>query len=320
MKNKNQKILYKDLAIKWLEQKKYYVKESTFANYSNVIYNHLIPDFNNKYLKDINHDLLQQYILNKLNFGQVGKEKGLSEKSVKDIMMVLKNSLKFAMNQNIMNQINLDFIYPKNYKKPKIYILSKREQKKITEYCLENLNSKKLGILISLYTGMRIGEICALKWSDIDLKNNIIHVNKTLQRIYLKENDKTISKIVISEPKTINSNRDIPLNKDFANIIKPLKINSKFYILTSSINCIEPRAYRKNFCTILKKLKIKPINFHSLRHTFATNCISLGIDYKTVSELLGHSDINITLNLYVHPNLSQKKKCMNMLWKQHNKV
>ena len=98
------------------------------------------------------------------------------------------------------------------------------------------------------------------------------------------------------------------MNKDFAAIIKPLKTNNKFYILTSSLECIEPRAYRKHFTSMLKKLKIKPINFHSLRHTFATNCINLGIDYKTVSDLLGHSDINVTLNLYVHPNLSQKKE------------
>lgn len=318
MKIKPKKILYREWALEWLAHKKDFVKESTYANYSNVIYNHLIPDLGNNYLQDINHNVLQQYILDKLRSGKVGENSALSEKSVKDIMMVLKNSLKYAMNQNIMQQINLDFIYPKNHKKQKLYILSKREQKKITDYILDNLTPKNAGILISLYSGMRIGEICALRWSDIDFKNNIIHVNKTLQRIYLKDDKmQTVSKIVISPPKTLNSNRDIPMNKDFAAILKPLKINSKFYVLTSSLECIEPRAYRKHFTSILKKLKIKPINFHSLRHTFATNCINLGIDYKTVSELLGHSDISITLNLYVHPNLSQKKKCMNIIWKNH---
>lgn len=318
MKLKPKKILYRELAFEWLSLKKDYVKESTYANYSNVIYNHLIPDFGDIYLQEINHNLLQQYILDKLKSGRVGENTPLSEKTVKDIMMVLKSTLKYAMNQNIINLVNLDFVYPKNCRTKKLYILSKCEQRKITEYILDNLNSKNIGILISLYSGMRIGEICALKWSDIDFKNNIIHVNKTLQRIYIKnEKQQTTSKIVVSTPKTSNSNRDIPMNKDFAAIIKPLKINSKFYVLTSSLECVEPRSYRKHFTQILKNLKIKHINFHSLRHTFATNCINLGIDYKTVSELLGHSDISITLNLYVHPNLSQKKKCMNIIWKNH---
>ena len=200
-----------------------------------------------------------------------------------------------------------------------IYILTKKEQKKITDYVLENLTPRNLGILISLYSGMRIGEICALKWEDIDFKRNIIHVNKTLQRVYIKDDkNETTPKLVISPPKTLTSNRDIPINKEFASVIKPLKLNSKHYVLTSSFEETEPRAYRRHFNLILDKLKIKHINFHSLRHTFATNCISLGIDYKTVSELLGHSDISTTLNLYVHPNLSDKKKCMNVIWKNHS--
>lgn len=316
MKTEKPKILYEELANTWLTYKSDYVKESTLANYATIVYNHLIPDFKDLYLQDINHNLLQQYILNKLKSGKLVANTSLSEKTVKDIMMVLKSILRYAMDQNVIDSINLTFIYPKNNKKKKIYIFSKKEQKKITEYILKNMTPKGIGVLISLYTGMRIGEICALKWSDIDFKSNIIHVNKTLQRVYLKDvNNQTTSSIVISTPKTLNSNRDIPINKEFADIIKTFKKNSNHYVLTSSLDCIEPRAYRKNFNTMLKKMKVKQINFHSLRHTFATNCISLGIDYKTVSELLGHSDINITLNLYVHPNLSHKKKCMNLIWK-----
>ena len=318
VKVKPKKILYYELITEWLDYKKDYIKESTYANYSNIVYNHLLPDMGNLYLSDITHNYLQQYILDKLKKGKIKDSSPLSEKMVKDIMMVLKNSLKYAMNEELMNQINLNFIYPKNHRTKKLYILSRREQRKITDYVLENPSPRSIGILISLYAGIRIGELCALQWSDIDFKNNIIHINKTLQRIYIKNGDHTISRIVVSPPKTIHSNREIPMNKDFADIIKPFKINSKYYVLTSSLNCIEPRAYRKYFSSVLKKLKIKHINFHSLRHTFATNCINLGIDYKTVSELLGHSDISITLNLYVHPNLSQKKKCMNLLWKNHS--
>ena len=198
MKKKPKKILYREWGIKWLEYKKDYIKESTYANYSNIMYNHLIPDFNTTNLSDINHEMLQDYILKKLNHGSIDNS-SLSQKSVKDIMMVLKNSLKYAMNLQIIPQVNLEFKYPKINKKSKIYILSKREQKKITQYILEKPTPRSIGILISLYSGMRIGEICALKWSDIDLKNNIIHVNKTLQRVYLKDSNNDItSSIVVS--------------------------------------------------------------------------------------------------------------------------
>ena len=320
MKLKTKKILYEDLANEWLKYKKNYVKESTYAAYLNVMHNHLIPDFGNKYLNDITHNLLQEYIITKLKTGKIETNEGLSEKSVKDIMIVLKSSLKYAMNEGMMQQVNLDFVYPKSQKKKRIYIFTKRQQKKITEYAIENLNPTNIGILLSLYTGIRIGELCALKWSDIDFKNNIIHINKTLQRIYTKnENNESEAKIIISTPKTISSNRDIPINKELADLIKPFKTDSRHYILTSSLECTEPRGYRKHFYTMLSRLnlKIKTITFHSLRHTFASNCINLGIDYKTVSELLGHSNINITLNLYVHPNLSQKKKCINSVWKEY---
>lgn len=316
MKRKPKKILFSTWCDTWLSYKKNYVKESTYASYSIIIYNHLAFDFSGIYLQDINHNMIQKYILDKLSNGRIGDNSGLSQKSVKDIMMVLKSIIKYAINQEVMTNINLDFTYPKNNKQNKLYTLSKKDQKKLTNYILENPTPKNIGILISLYSGIRIGELCALKWSDIDFKSNIIHINKTLQKLYLKDNNQqTTVKVVITPPKTINSNRDIPISKDFASIIKPLKINNKFYVITGTDIGTDPRNYRKYFQNTIKKLKIKTINFHGLRHTFATNCISLGIDYKTVSELLGHSNINTTLNLYVHPNINQKKKCMNLLWK-----
>jgi len=320
IKLKLNNMTYKELIDIWLEYKEDYVKESTYSAYLNIIRNHLEPDFGNFYLSDLNHNLLQDYIITKLKKGKIGTEEGLSEKTVKDIMVVLKSTLKYAMNQELMPLINLEFNYPKTQIKKKLYIFTKSQQKKITDYLIENLDSKNIGILLSLYTGMRIGELCALKWSDIDLRNNTVHVNKTLQRIYTKnKNGKTEAKIITSSPKTLSSNRDIPLNKELVDLIKPFKTNSKHYVLTGSLECTEPRRYRKYFYTVLKKLdlKLNTITFHSLRHTFASNCINLGVDYKTVSELLGHSDINITLNLYVHPNLSQKKRCINLVWKNY---
>ena len=130
-----------------------------------------------------------------------------------------------------------------------------------------------------------------------------------------KDKDNNISKVIITTPKTKNANREIPINKEFLELLKKIKTKGDDYIITGSSKYLEPRTYRKYFNKVLKQVKIKQFNFHSLRHTFATNCISLGVDYKTVSELLGHANVNITLNLYVHPRLSQKKKCIDMICK-----
>ena len=154
---------------------------------------------------------------------------------------------------------------------------------------------------MALYTGIRIGEICALKWKDINFKNNTIIINKTLQRIYIKEQNKNTSKIIISSPKT----------KYLLNI----KTDDNDYIIKGTIKYIETRSYRTYFNKLLNKLNIRKVNFHVLRHTFATNCIIAGIDCKTVSELLGHSSVNITLNLYVHPKIEEKMKCINIISK-----
>ena len=239
----------------------------------------------------------------------------MAEKTIKDITIILKGSIKKGINEDKIKHIELTFNYPKDNKENKIYVLTKREQNKITNYVLENINSRNIGILISLYSGIRIGELCALKWEDVDFKKNNLTINKTIQRVYIKDKNKNISKVIITTPKTKNANREIPINKDFLEILKKVKSDKKHYILTGNEKYIEPRTYRKYFNKVLNELKIKHFNFHSLRHTFATNCISLGVDYKTVSELLGHANVNITLNLYVHPRYSQKKKCIDLVCK-----
>lgn len=312
---KSRKILYKDWIYAWLIEKKDYIKESTYANYSNNIFNHIIPKLGNYTLNEINHKIIQDFLLELSKNGRKDNTGGLSEKTIKDITIIIKGSIKKGINEGKIKHIELSFNYPKDNKEKNIYILTKHEQNKITNYVLDNRNTKNIGFLISLYSGIRIGELCALQWKDIDFKNNKLMISKTIQRVYIKDKDKSISKVIITTPKTKNANREIPVNKDFLEIIKSLKTEKDNYILSNSDKYIEPRTYRKYFNKILKELKIKHFNFHSLRHTFATNCISLGCDYKTVSELLGHANVNITLNLYVHPRYSQKKKCIDLVSK-----
>ena len=312
---KKNKILYSDWIYEWLIDKKEYIKESTYANYSNNIFNHIIPKLGNIYIQDLNHKTIQDFLLNLFKSGRKDGSGGLSEKTIKDITIIIKGSLRKAINEEKIRHFELTFNYPKDNKDSKIYILSKHEQNKLTNYVLENLTNRNIGLLISLYSGLRIGELCALQWNDIDFKKNILSVNKTIQRVYIKDKDNNISKVIITTPKTKNANREIPINKEFLELLKKIKTKGDDYIITGSSKYLEPRTYRKHFNKVLKQTKIKQFNFHSLRHTFATNCISLGVDYKTVSELLGHANVNITLNLYVHPRLSQKKKCIDMICK-----
>ena len=312
---KSKKILYKDWIYTWLLEKKDYIKESTYANYSNNIFNHIIPKLGNYYLNELNHKVIQDFLLELSKTGRKDNNGGLAEKTIKDITIIIKGSIKKGINEDKIKHIELTFNYPKDNKENKLYVLTKREQNKITNYVLENINSRNIGLLISLYSGIRIGELCALRWEDVDFKKNSLTINKTIQRVYIKDKNKNISKVIITTPKTKNANREIPINKDFLEILKKVKSEKKNYILTGNEKYIEPRTYRKYFNKILDELKIKHFNFHSLRHTFATNCISLGVDYKTVSELLGHANVNITLNLYVHPRYSQKKKCIDLVCK-----
>lgn len=315
MFSKKNKILYKDWIYNWLIEKKEYIKESTYANYSNNIFNHIIPKIGNYYLQDLNHKIIQDFLLNLFKNGRKDGKGGLSEKTVKDITIIVKGSLKKAINEEKIRHFELSFIYPRDNKDTKIYVLSKSEQNKLTNFVLNNLSNRNIGLLISLYSGLRIGELCALQWNDIDFKRNILSVNKTIQRVYIKDKETNISKVIITSPKTKNANREIPINKEFSEVLKRVKTDDNDFVITGNNKYLEPRTYRKYFNKVLKQAKINRFNFHSLRHTFATNCISLGVDYKTVSELLGHANVNITLNLYVHPRLSQKRKCIDLICK-----
>ena len=301
----------------WLENEKLFFKESTYAIYSNIIENHIKPSLGAKNINHIQNNDLQNIIFEKLNSGRLNNKKGLSLKTVKDIMTVTKSCLNSAMKNGIIKRKTFNYKFPKNISSKKIKIFSHTEHLKLFQYINSNLDEKSLGILISLLCGLRIGEVCGLKWCDIDFENEILSVNRTVQRIYIKKTISSESKIIISSPKTASSFRNIPLSKHLIKTMKKLRKNNNFYIISGNRNFIEPRIYRKYYYSILSSLNISKLSFHSLRHTFATQAIELGTDYKTVAEILGHSSINTTLNLYVHPKMEYKKKCLTLI---HNKL
>ena len=225
--------------------------------------------------------------------------------------------VKYGAKKDLIIYKPWDVNYPTDYYKQKIEVLTKEEHKKALEYVKNNFTFRNLGIMICLSTGLRIGEVCALTWSDIDIDKGIITVNKTIQRIYIMEDGIKRTELIIDLPKTMNSAREIPLTKDLTNILKPLKkvANENYYIITNEEKPTEPRTYRSYYVKFMTKLKLPLIKFHGLRHTFATRCIEGNADVKTVSVMLGHSNVSTTMNLYVHPNAEQKKSVIDKVFK-----
>ncbi len=292
----------------WKTNKKQYVKKSSFAAYMLLIENHLLPVFGDNFL--IEETDVQNFVFKKL-------ESGLSHKTIKDILIVLKMIMKFGAKNKWLEYTPFDIQFPTEREKHNIEVLSRADQKKIMNYIQEHFTFRNLGVYICLSAGMRIGEICALTWEDIDTDSGVINVRQTIQRIYIIEDGKRRTELILDTPKTKNSIREIPISKDLLRILKPFKkiVNPTFFVLTNDAKPTEPRTYRSYYKNLMKELKMPELKFHGLRHSFATRCIESNCDYKTVSVLLGHSNISTTLNLYVHPNMEQKKKAIEQMFK-----
>jgi len=292
----------------WREDKKQYVKKSSYAAYMLLIENHLLPVFGD--CEVIEEAEVQAFVLKKL-------EQGLSQKTIKDMLIVLKMILKFGAKNKWIEHNQFDIQYPTERENPQLEVLSRTNQKKIMNYIQAHFTFRNLGVYICLSSGMRIGEICALTWEDIDVNTGIVSVRRTIQRIYTVEDGVRKTELLLDTPKTKNSIRDIPISRDLLKILKPIKkvVNNSFFVLTNDAKPTEPRTYRSYYEIFMKELDIPKLKFHGLRHSFATRCIESNCDYKTVSVLLGHSNISTTLNLYVHPNMEQKKKAIEQMLK-----
>lgn len=302
----------REIAGAWKEYKRPYVKQSTMAAYVLILENHILPCLGDK--DSLYEQEVQAFVLQKL-------EKGLSIKTIKDILIVLKMVMKFGVKNEWMNYYEWDIKYPTTTANKELEVLSVVNHRKILSYIQSHFTFIGLGIYISLSTGLRIGEICALKWSDINVVDGTITVSRTIERIYIIEGEKKHTELVINTPKTKNSCREIPMSKELLAMIKPLKkvLNDDFYVLTNNERPTEPRTYRNYYNNLMVKLNIPKLKYHGLRHSFATRCIEAGCDYKTVSVLLGHSNISTTLDLYVHPNMEQKKRCITKMFKSLGK-
>lgn len=306
--------LFKILAVEWLNDLRPQIKQSSVSKYKNIICLYLIPMFGDRTIESINYSEVYSFCMYLLKEGG-SLQKGLSPKSVNGVLSVLRSIFKYARNKYGVLTPDITSIYVKQpAKTPQIFSIE--EQLTIHTYLFKNLSPCNIGILLCLYTGIRIGEVCALQWRDINVTEKSLHVHRAMQRIQVDDsnNENRKTEVVIMPPKSTCSIRKIPIPDEMIAVLAPNICEDNAFILTGQSNkYMEPRTLENHFSSIKKACGVSDIKFHALRHTFATRCIELGFDIKCLSEILGHASVNITLNRYVHPSMQLKQVNMNKL-------
>jgi len=305
-------LIFRELLIIWMPNNCIRYKGATKRKYQYLIDTHILPELGELKLSQITPLKINSFLVNKLEIGRLDKSGGLSPAYVRNIMLIINSALKFATDEEWCKPFKTSILKPVITKK-ELTLLNLKQQQHLERQLTNNINYTKLGILISLHTGLRIGEICALKWNNIDLENNIISVRHTIARVIDNESAKS-SKLIVDTPKTISSTRDIPISSYLLQIISPMANPDKDkFVISDSFDFMSPRTYEYRYHKILSECGLPNINYHALRHTFATRCIEAGVDVKSLSEILGHSNVNITLNTYVHSSMELKRNQLEKL-------
>lgn len=306
-------ILFQKLADEWLLYIKSRVKESSYIKYRNIVHSYLLPRFGQNNVLSITTEDIDNFCQESIKQGGLRKT-GLSAKTVTDTLSVLKAILSFAEKKKNIKTCDCKGILIKK-EKHELCVLSRYNQQVLMNYLLENLNNRNLGIIICLCTGLRIGELCALRWGDISFDEKTIYIQHTMQRIQLEssENNKKTS-VIITSPKSSCSIRHIPLSDFLLSILENPIFSYNGYVLTGDdTKFIEPRTMENHFKRTLAHCNLPHVKFHVLRHTFATRCVEVGFDIKSLSEILGHASVSITMNRYVHPSMELKRENMQKL-------
>lgn len=308
-----QRARFRDAGRQWMQREFLLVKESTYAKYCSILKNHLYPYFGGTLLRDIDSAMVNGFVLRKLNQG----EGGLAPKTVRDIYTVLKSVLRYAEQEYGVACACQNSAAPRCLKNES-RVLNREEWKTLEQYLFSHQGDfRNLGILLSLYTGMRLGELCALKWGDISVKKGTLQVSHTLQRIQSfppREGRRT--RVVYDKPKTRQSIREIPIPRfllDILHVHLREEAPDAFFLTGSRFKYVEPRNYQYYFQILQKRLRLAPVKFHGLRHSFATRCMEAGFDMKSLSEILGHANVNITMSCYIHSSMERKQQQMNWL-------
>ena len=293
----------------WLRLEKGKVKESTYVKYDTILNNHILPKLGGCFPQGITSQLVER-------FKQELLEEGLAAKTVRDILMVLHTILKYTAARFPGILPTVEITYPKEPKK-EARVLDIDEQRRLIAYLQTNMDACKFGILLALLTGLRLGELCALRWANVSLRNGTLHVDATMQR--LRDDKSTGSgktKVMIGSPKSDTSIRTIPLTDSAVRLCGQFDPHRPAaFLLTGTERFMEPRQVQKRLAKYTKECGLEGVHFHTIRHTFATRCVEAGFEIKSLSEILGHANTTITLDRYVHSSMDMKRANMEKLAK-----
>lgn len=282
----------------WLNSVENKVKKSTYLKYESAIRNHLTAGIGRVQIKYVTGAVIDRFTDEKLH-----GTGAVSPKTVNDLLVIIGMAYSYAEQEYGITKPHL-----RRVKEPQkqMRYLSIEEQKALEAHLMADLDTCKLGVLMTLYTGLRVGELCALQWSDI--RDGTVTVNKSMHRI--KNGDTTV--VEITSPKTPTSNRTIPLPDFLRGLLERYREEGSV-LKTPQGKPVEPRLMQIKFKKMAAASGLENVNFHALRHTFATRCVEVGFDVKTLSEILGHTDVKTTLNRYVHSSFVLKQENMQKL-------
>ena len=309
-------ISFRETLFLWLQNRKTKLRPQTYLKYKRLIEKHLAESIGARKLNKIDVSMLNRFIDEKVFNGRLDEKGGLSISYVRTLVFIIRSAMEFAVLQKYcLPLIGSIGELPKQIAFHDIFSIE--EQLRLEHYVQKNMDGPKLGVLLCLHTGLRIGEICGLKWSDIDFPQRILIVQRTVYRIENTKNgvDEPKTKLTIGMPKSLSSYRDIPIPSYLMPILVHLRNNalSEWVVAANSEGIPDPRTYQYRFKQYLKECSLPYRNFHILRHVFATRCVEVGMDIKSLSEILGHANITITLNLYVHSSMEQKRNQIELL-------
>lgn len=304
--------LFGDVMKEWLEDHRHTIKKSTYSKYCFIIDKHIAPLMGEVLVSELSSEFINRCLSQKLMPADQNAENALSPSYIRTMAIVIKSALRFAFDREYCPPIDSKITIPKIPKKETL-VLSHCEQEALESYILSNINTTGLGILLALYGGLRIGELCALSWEDIDFDNSLLHIRHTVVRVY-DPNSPNRTSFILDLPKTASSVRSIPIASFLLPLLYEIKATSSGpFVLSDQNKFLNPRTFEYRYHSLLKQSKIRKVNFHLLRHTFATRCIESGVDVKSLSEMLGHSNTGITLNIYVHSSLEQKRRQLELM-------
>lgn len=308
-----------DIASQWLEDSTLHIKESSYIKYRNIVKNHILPDLGNVPLSRLTTENVGAFARQKLEGGRKDGKGGLADKTVKDILTVLKSLCIYGAQLDVASPCRFDAIRLRRGDR-RTRILGREESTMLGQFLLKDESLEKTGVLLSLFMGLRLGEVCALKKENVLYDEKVLQIRSTMQRLQNKRtNGGRKTKVVITKPKSEKAVRDIPIPEFLLERLSVVGSMPKdaFLLTGNTERFIEPRTMENIFKRYLEKCGMPHINYHALRHTFATRCIEAGFDAKSLSEILGHANVNITLNRYVHSSMEQKRENMGklkMMW------